>query len=81
MRYELKIWFSVKKLPDMVVPLKTAKEAVDWNDKTVLRSILADKVNGKELIVVNNEPVKFDFILNDRVPKIVKLKQDGRSNS
>lgn len=81
MRYELKIWFSVKKLPDMVVPLKTEKEAVDWNDKTVLRSILVDKVNGKELIVVNNEPVKFDFILNDRAPQIVKLKQDGRSNS
>lgn len=81
MRYELKIWFSVKRLPDMVVPLKTAKEAADWDDKTVLRSVLVDKVNGKELIVVNNEPVKFDFILNDRVPKIVKLKQDGRSNS
>lgn len=74
MRYELKIWFSVKRLPDMVVPLKTAKEVADWNDKTVLRSVLVDRVNGKEFIVVNNEPVKFDFILNERVPKIVKLK-------
>ena len=65
-RYELKIWFSVKRSPDMTVPLKNAREASDWNDKTVVRSVLVDKVNGKELIVVNNEAVKFDFILNDR---------------
>lgn len=69
-RYELKIWFSVKRNPDMVIPLKTAREASDWNDKTVVRSVLVDKVNGKELIVVNNESVKFDFILNDRRPNI-----------
>lgn len=69
-RYELKIWFSVKRSLDMTVPLKTAREASDWNDKTVVRSVLVDKVNGKELIVVNNEAVKFDFILNDRRPNI-----------
>lgn len=69
-RYELKIWFSVKRSPDMTVPLKNAREASDWNDKTVVRSVLVDKVNGKELIVVNNEAVKFDFILNDRRPNI-----------
>ena len=69
-RHELKIWFSVKRNPDMTVSLKTAREASDWNDKTVVRFVLVDKVNGKELIVVNNEAVKFDFILNDRRPNI-----------
>lgn len=45
-RYELKIWFSLQRSPDMTVPLKTAREASDWNDKTVVRSVLVDKVNG-----------------------------------